>query len=127
MAKKVKKWPYVDGELLKQIKLKFINNNKRINISKLGREVWKIYLEKDFDLKGYKNIIEDKGRLKNIAKYDNKVQILMDEELSNDIDLKVAELEKKYKDKDNQYYSITWITNELLKRLFIDEEYDIDI
>lgn len=127
MAKKVKKWPYVDGELLKQIKLKFINNNKRINISKLGREVWKIYLEKDFDLKGYKNIIEDKGRLENIAKYDNKVQILMDEELSNDIDLKVAELEKKYKDKDNQYYSITWITNELLKRLFIDEEYDIDI
>jgi len=123
MGNVIRKVAYIDQVLMKEIKLKIISEDIKISLSELGRRIWEFYLEKEFPLKGYKNMIKDKKRIKAVAALENRLQILVDEELANRIDIKLVSLEKLYKGKDNQYFSITWITNELLQRVFIDEEF----
>jgi|SRR5690554_1376694 hypothetical protein len=123
MGNVIRKVAYIDQVLMKEIKLKIISEDIKISLSELGRRIWEFYLEKEFPLKGYKNMIKDKKRIKAVAVLENRLQILVDEELANRIDIKLVSLEKLYKGKDNQYFSITWITNELLQRVFIDEEF----
>lgn len=124
--KNIRKWPYLDPELIKEIKIKYITNDIKYSISRLGRKVWEYYLENDFLLKGYKNIIGDSKQIENIVTEKNKGQILMDDDLSVRIDDKLVELEDNCKNKDNQFYNLTWITNELLKRIILDEEFNIE-
>ena len=118
----IRKYAYIDKILLKEIKLKIIYKDIKISLSELGRRVWEFYLKEDFKLKGYKNMIKNKTRIKNVVAVDSKIQILTDKKLSNLIDLKLSLL---YKENyfDDQYYSMTWITNELFQRVFINEEF----
>lgn len=118
----IRKYAYIDKILLKEIKLKIICKDIKISLSELGRRVWEFYLKEDFKLKGYKNMIKNKTRIKNVVADDSKIQILTDKKLSNLIDLKLSLL---YKENyfDDQYYSMTWVTNELFQRVFINEEF----
>lgn len=118
----IRKYAYIDKILLKEIKLKIICKDIKISLSELGRRVWEFYLKEDFKLKGYKNMIKNKTRIKNVVADDSKIQILTDKKLSNLIDLKLSLL---YKENyfDDQYYSMTWVTNELIQRVFINEEF----
>lgn len=118
----IRKYAYIDKILLKEIKLKIICKDIKISLSELGRRVWEFYLKEDFKLKGYKNMIKNKTRIKNVVADNSKIQILTDKKLSNLIDLKLSLL---YKENyfDDQYYSMTWVTNELFQRVFINEEF----
>jgi hypothetical protein len=74
----IRKYAYIDKILLKEIKLKIIYKDIKISLSELGRRVWEFYLKEDFKLKGYKNMINNKTRIKNVIADDSKIQILTD-------------------------------------------------
>jgi hypothetical protein len=60
MGNVIRKVAYIDQVLMKEIKLKIISEDIKISLSELGRRIWEFYLEKEFPLKGYKNMIKDK-------------------------------------------------------------------
>lgn len=110
---------YIDSEMLDDIKIKMVKEDGPRKISELVRNVWKEYLEKDFELIGYRNM--ELNYKKDALKMEKKISPLIPEDLITEIDLKLMDNMKRYRN-DKDLSKITYVTLELVKRLYLDEE-----
>ena len=112
---------YIDHNFLKDIKVRIVTSNEGpANISELVRFVWGEYLERDFELVGYRNLVGDHYQSKT-SEMESKISPLIPEDMITKIDLRLLENQIKYKN-DRDLSKLTHVTLELIQRLYLDVE-----
>lgn len=108
---------YLDPVLQSKINIKNIEKQDFKDFQDIVSFVWKKYLEKDFELKGYTN---EKGKVM-LTTDMKRTSVELPVELNKAVNDKLDEFGKKRIGK----ISFSMITNEILKRIYLEEEFDL--
>lgn len=106
---------YIDPVLQAKINIKKLEKEDIRDFKSIVSFVWEVYLKTNFEIKGYNS---DKGRVI-LTTNMQRTSVKISKNLNNKITEKLKDFGKVKYGK----ISFSQITNELLKRIYLDEEF----